>query len=174
MRCLDEVQGLGQQFQPYRDIASEFVALYLTWDTWHSSPVISYQQRHQAAHSFCEPPWGGGPTCLEEKLEWARCWQTPQRVIHYQVGSCIGGNICFRSDSRLTGAVVYRKVMVKQILYTSDCTKKFFKITVVFMTAYQVTVHKSIYTVSCKMKNFHDFLQCRSAWKMTFHKQIIL
>ena len=35
-------------------------------------------------------------------------------VVNYQVGGFIGGNICFRCDSRLTdGAVVYRKDMVK-------------------------------------------------------------
>ena len=48
------------------------------------------------------------------------------------------------------------KIWKKQILYTSDCTKQFLKITVDYTTAYQVTVQKSIYTVSCKMKNFHD------------------
>ena len=26
------------------------------------------------------------------------------RVFHYQVGGCFGGNICFRCDSKLTGA----------------------------------------------------------------------
>ena len=32
---------------------------------------------------------------------------------HYQVGGCSGGNICFRCDSRLIGAVVYRNDLVK-------------------------------------------------------------
>ena len=35
------------------------------------------------------------------------------RVVHYQVGGCIGGDICYRCDSRLTGAVVYHKDIVK-------------------------------------------------------------
>ena len=38
---------------------------------------------------------------------------------HYQVGGCRGGITCFRCDSRSTGAVVYRKDLVKQILYTT-------------------------------------------------------
>ena len=35
------------------------------------------------------------------------------KVVHYQVGGCSGGNTCLRCDSRLTGAVVYCKGMVK-------------------------------------------------------------
>ena len=85
-------------------------------------------------------PNGWCPACLEEKLEWARCRQTPQRVVHYQVGGCIGGNICFRYDLRLSGAVAYRKD--KQIL--CDFTKKFLKITVVCIHSHRT---KSIYTV---------------------------
>ena len=48
------------------------------------------------------------------------------------------------------------KICYKQILYTSDCTKKFLKITFDYTTAYQVTVQKSIYTVPCKTKIFND------------------
>ena len=103
---------------------------------------------------------GRGPTCLEEKLKWVRYWQTPHKVIHYQVEGCIACNIRFRCDSMLT------------VVKRSDCTNTFIKITVVSTTAYQVTVQKSIDTVSCKMKNFRDLsqihAQCWSASKMAF------
>ena len=41
-----------------------------------------------------------------------------------QVGGCIGGNICFRCDSRLTGAVVYRKDLIKADTFRSNCVQK--------------------------------------------------
>ena len=86
------------KYQLYKDLASEFVGLlldsrYMTLKPCYKLLAALPQKR---------------PVFLEEKLEYARSWHTPQRDVYYQLSGCRGGNSCFQCDSRSNGAVVYR------------------------------------------------------------------
>ena len=82
----------------------------MTLKSYYKLPA-ALPHRHKAAHPFREPRWAE-PGMFRGETATGTMLTTPQRVVHYQVGGCSGGNICFLCDLRLTVAVVYRKIII--------------------------------------------------------------